>query len=99
MSIPSAKGARAGVTLETSLSTFLVLSKKRREYFMDKSLVSKSGNYGNAHVHSSSAACKIIREATEMIETKLEELSKDFPARRDAAVERRARGDERPRVF
>jgi hypothetical protein len=86
VSRPYARGAAAGVTLETSLSTFLVLSKKRREYFMDLNKKSKSGSYGNARVHSSPAAIKIIREATEKIGTTLEELSKDFPARRDAAV-------------
>jgi len=86
VSRPSANGAAAGVTLAVSLSTFLVLSKKRREYFMDLSKKSKSGSYGNARTHSSPEAIKIIRDATEKIEATLEELSTDYPARRDAAV-------------
>ena len=47
----------------------------------------KLKNYGNARTHSTAAACKIIREASDKIETRLEELSKDFPALRDTAVE------------
>ena len=61
------------------------MSKKRREAFLDLSV--KLKNYGYARVHSTPVAIKIITEATEKIETMLEELSTDFPARRDAAVE------------
>ena len=46
----------------------------------------KLESYGNARLHSTPRAIKIIRETTTMIETTLEELSKDFPARRDAAA-------------
>ena len=83
--VASKPSAHLAVTLETSLSTFLVLSKKRREAFLDLSV--KLKNYGYARVHSTPVAIKIITEATEKIETMLEELSTDFPARRDAAVE------------
>ena len=83
--VASKPSAHLAVTLETSLSTFLVLSKKRREAFLDLSV--KLKNYGYARVHSTPVAIKIITEATEKIDTMLEELSTDFPARRDAAVE------------
>ena len=57
---------------------------KRRAAFLDSKVQLK--NYGYARVHSTPVAIKIITEATEKIETMLEELSTDFPARRDAAV-------------
>ena len=82
--VASKPSAHVAVTLETSLSTYVYLSSKRRAAFMDPKVKLKT--YGNARAHSTPAACKIIREATEMIETTLEELSKDFPARCDAAV-------------
>ena len=84
VSSPSARGAAAGLTLKTSLSTYVDLSSRRRAAFMDPKVKLKS--YGTAHTHSSPEAIKIIREATETIETTLEELSTDFPARRDAAA-------------
>ena len=82
--VASKPSAHVAVTLATSLSTYVDLSSKRQAAFMDPKVKLKT--YGNARTHSTPAAIKIIREATDKIDVALEELSKDFPGRRDAAV-------------
>ena len=85
VSVPSSK---VKVTLKTSLGTWRDVSADLRKIFMGQiKTIPGRVDYGDARKHSTPAAITIIRDASVAIEAQLAELTKDYPAEFDKAIE------------